>query len=129
MASRNKRVHKREKLALALLEAPTVAEAARRVGIAERTAFVWLKEPEFQRLFQEVKRRFISLALSRLEGITGEAIETLREIMNTGQGEGPRVSASRAILEMVLKLYEYEQLEERIAKLEEKLDEISRKTT
>lgn len=129
MATRNKRVHKQEKVALALLECPSIAEASRRTGVSEKTIYVWLKEPEFQELFREVKRRFISLALSRLEGITGEAIETLREIMNTGQGEGPRVSASRAILEMVLKLYEYEQLEERITKLEEKLDEISGKTT
>lgn len=118
MATRNKRQHKKEKLALALLEAPTVAEAARRVGIAERTAFVWLKDPEFQEVFSEVKRRFIALALSRLEGVTDEAIQTLREIMTTGQGESPRVQAARAILEMVLKLYEYEELEERIARLE-----------
>ncbi|MDI3543060.1 MAG: hypothetical protein PWP57_663 [Candidatus Atribacteria bacterium] len=123
MATRNKRLHKQETVALALLESPTVAEASRRSGVSEKTIYVWLKEPEFQEIFREVKRCFISLTLSRLEGITGEAIETLREIMLTGEGESPRVSASKAILETVLKLYEYEQLEERIAKLEERVNE------
>ncbi len=122
MATRNKRMHKREAVALALLEAPTVTEASRRTGVSERTIYVWLKEPEFQEVFREVKKRFISLTLSRLEGITGEAIETLREIMLTGEGESPRVSASKTILETVLKLYEYEQLEERITKLEERIN-------
>ena len=36
------------------------------------------------------------------------------------------MSASKAILETVLKLYEYEQLEERITKLEERLNENQR---
>jgi transposase len=122
MATRNKSRHKREKLAVALLESPSIAEASRRVGIAERTAYAWLKDPEFQELFAEVKRRFLSLSLSRLETLTDEAINTLREIMTTGQGESPRVTASRTILEMVLKLYEYEQLEERIARLEARIN-------
>ena len=126
MATRNKRMHKKEAVALALLEAPTIAEASRKAGVSERTIYVWLKTPEFQEVFREVKRQFITLSLSRLEGITGEAIETLREIMLSGEGESPRVSASKAILETALKLYEYEQLEERITKLEERLNENQR---
>lgn len=126
MATRNKRRHKREKVALALLESPTIAEASRKAGVSMRTIYVWLKEPEFQEVFREVKKQFISLTLSRLEGITGEATETLREIMLTGVGESPRVSASKAILDTVLKLYEYEQLEERITKLEERINEAQR---
>ena len=46
--SRNKGLHKKEAVALALLEAPTVAEASRRTGISERTIYTWLKIPEFQ---------------------------------------------------------------------------------
>jgi transposase len=122
MATRNKGLRRKEALAVALLESPSVVEACRRVGISENTAYRWLREDaEFQELFRGAKRRLLDLALTRLESITSKAIGTLEEILEAGTHEPARVSASRTILEMVLKLREHDEILERLEVLEKRI--------
>lgn len=110
---------KKELAVAALLQSATIKEAAEKVGIAEITLWRWLKEEEeFRNAFREAKREAVSLAISRVQQICGEAVETLREIMLTGQAESPRVQAARAILELALKALEIEEMEKRLEELE-----------
>lgn len=119
MATRNKSWRKKEALAVALLEAPSVAEACRRVGISENSAYRWLREDsEFREILRSAKKRLLDLALARLEGITAKAINTLEEILEKGTHEPSRVSSARAVLEMVLKLREHDEILERLEALE-----------
>ncbi|NSW76055.1 MAG: hypothetical protein HPY68_04640 [Candidatus Atribacteria bacterium] len=120
MVSHGPKLSRKKELAVAaLLQSATIKEAAEKVGIAEITLWRWLKEEEeFRNAFREAKREAVSLAISRVQQICGEAVETLREIMLTGQAESPRVQAARAILELALKALEIEEMEKRLEELE-----------
>jgi uncharacterized membrane-anchored protein YjiN (DUF445 family) len=119
MATRNKSLRKKEALAVALIEAPSVVEACRRAGVSTNSAYRWLREDtEFRELFRSTKRRLLDLALARLEGIVTRAISTLEEVLESGTHEPARVSASRTVLEMVLKLREHDEILERLEALE-----------
>ena len=119
MATRNKSLRKKEALAVALIEAPSVVEACRRAGVSTNSAYRWLREDaEFRELFRSTKRRLLDLALARLEGIVTRAISTLEEVLESGTHKPARVSASRTVLEMVLKLREHDEILERLEALE-----------
>ncbi|MFH1624557.1 MAG: hypothetical protein ABID54_05300 [Pseudomonadota bacterium] len=111
---------KKEQAVVALLEHPTVREAAQAVGIGEATLFRWLQVPEFQDAYREGKRQIVNHAISRLQQATVEAVETLREIMRDKEKPpSPRVTAAKAVLEISVKAIEMESLEARLEELEE----------
>jgi hypothetical protein len=61
----------------------------------------------------------VSQAVAHLQRVSGEAVETLRTIMNDDQKpSSARVTAARVILELSIKAVELEDLEVRIASLE-----------
>jgi hypothetical protein len=61
----------------------------------------------------------VSQAVAHLQRVSGEAVETLRTIMNDDQKpSSARVTAARVILELSIKVVELEDLEVRIASLE-----------
>ena len=110
---------KRQEAIAALLEFPTVREAAETVGIGEATLFRWMQNPEFQTGYREAKRRVVDEAVTRLQRSAGEASDTLRGIMlDTKTPASVRVSAVRAILDMAVRAVEIQELEARIEKLE-----------
>jgi len=110
---------KKHEAVVALLEHPTVKEAAQAVGIGEATLFRWLQVPDFQDAYREGKRQIVNHAISRLQQATAEAVETLREVMNDkGKPPSPRVSAAKAILEIAIKAVETEDILSRLEVLE-----------
>ena len=61
----------------------------------------------------------MSQAMAHLQHVSGEAVETLRTIMQDNQTpSSARVTAARVILDMSIKAMEMEDLEVRIAALE-----------
>lgn len=106
---------------LALLERPTVAEAADSAGVHRATLYRWLKEPGFQAVYREARREALSLTTARLQQISGEAVEALREIVGDRSQQGAsRVGAARCILDYAAKMTEMEDFGERLARLEER---------
>lgn len=104
---------------VALLEHPTVKEAAQAVGIGEATLFRWLQVPDFQDAYRECKRQIVNHAISRLQQATAEAVETLREVMKDKEKPpSPRVSAAKAVLEIAVKAVETEDILSRLEVLE-----------
>lgn len=110
---------KQEEAIAALLASPTLAEAARAAGIGEATLWRWLQQEDFRRRYEEARRELVRQALVYVQGVIGEAVKVLRQVMN-----GPaypataKVSAARTLLEAALKAGEAAELEERIARLE-----------
>ena len=103
----------------ALLTTPTLADAAHTVGIGEVTAWRWLKEPTVQTAYREVRRAVVTQAIAQVQRATGEAVETLRAVMQDPEAPASaKVSAARTILETAVKAVELEDLEARIAALE-----------
>ncbi|MFC1888844.1 hypothetical protein ACFL4G_03700 [Thermodesulfobacteriota bacterium] len=114
---------KKEGAIAALLEQPSIQAAAKQVGIGEVTLWRWLQEKEFQTEYREARRRVVDQAISRLQNATGEAVETLREIMlDKDKPASARVTAARTILDTAIQATEIGELEGRLAELEERLE-------
>jgi hypothetical protein len=106
---------------IALLEYPTVKEAAEAAGVHKATVYRWLQEPQFQAAYREARREAVSRATARLQQISGEAVEALREIVGDRSQQGAsRVGAARCILDYAAKMTELEDFGERLARLEER---------
>ena len=111
---------KQEALICALLLAPTLADAAHTAGIGEVTAWRWLKEADFQAAYREARRAVVQQAITQVQRATGEAVETLRSVMQDAEAPASaKVSAAKAILETAVKAVELEDLGARLAALEE----------
>lgn len=110
---------KKEAAVAALISAPTIAAAAAAVGIHEITLWRWLRQPEFKAAYEEAKRQALEAAIKRLQAVSGQAVETLHEVM-TDPTASPhaRVAAARTVLEMALKAYELQDLASRVEALE-----------
>jgi hypothetical protein len=110
---------KQEALISALLTAPRLADAAQTAGIGEVTAWRWLKDATFQAAYREARRAVVQHAIVQVQHATGEAVETLRSVMqDTEAPASAKVSAAKTILETSVKAVELEDLEARIMALE-----------
>ena len=103
----------------ALVGNATVVAAAVECGVSKRTLFRWLREPEFQKAFRRLQYAVVTQAHACLQGITADAVETLRELMNNREvPAGARVSACRATLTLAYDLIQAEDIQNRLETLE-----------
>jgi hypothetical protein len=99
----------------ALLATATVREAAELARTPERTAYHWLARSDFQKLYAQARRDALHQATSRLQAISGAAVEVLRTIMEDATMPAPaRVSAARAVLDTAIKAAELDDLQTRL---------------
>ncbi len=104
---------------IALLEYPTVKEAAQAAGVHKATLYKWLQQPAFKNVYREARREAITRVTARLQQLTGEAAEVLREVMNDPAQQGAaRVGAARLVLDYAARMTETEDLAARIEALE-----------
>ena len=103
----------------ALLTAPTMAEAAARCGISEKTLWRWSQNPEFAARYREARSRALEAAINKVCNSASQAADVLLEIStNKRASSSSRVSAARAIFEIAIKAQEFHELENRVAELE-----------
>ena len=120
MGHGNKLSRKKEQAIIALLEAPTVKEAAELVKINPATLYKWMALPEFEEAYREARHRAMGEAIARLQQASSEAVDTLRDVMGDQEATpASRVTAARAVLELGLRATELELVDERLARLEE----------
>jgi predicted DNA-binding transcriptional regulator AlpA len=120
MMGPGKITRRQEATIAALLEMPTTAAAAKVAGISEPTLWRWLQQPEFQEQYRNAKRRVVEQAITSVQKATGEAVSTLREIMNDKEAPtSSRVSAAKIILETAIKTVEIEGILTRLEALEQ----------
>ena len=104
---------------IALLERPTVKEAAEAAGVHKATLYRWLQEEGFQAVYHGARREVLRHVAARLQQISSEAVETLREVMadKTQQGAS-RVGAARTVLDYAVKATEQQEIIERLDRIE-----------
>ena len=67
MGHGNKLSRKKEQAIIALLEAPTVKEAAEMVKINPATLYKWMALPEFEEACRKARHRAMGEAIARLQ--------------------------------------------------------------
>ena len=109
----------------ALLEHPTIADAAKACGVSERSLWRLLQRDDFQQRYREAQRAVVDGAIAELQGATKEAVKTLRKNLNA---ENPFASnaAAIAILTQSMKAIEVQELQQRITRLEQSFEEKGR---
>lgn len=103
----------------ALLEEQNIRDAARRCRIPERTIYRWLSDPTFRAKYRQCSRRLLENAAGTLRAAAGEAVETLRALLKTGN-DSVRVRAAVALLGLAVKV-DTDELAVRLDALEDTL--------
>ncbi len=111
---------KKEEAIAALLTQRNVEEAARVAGIGTQTLIRWLKIPEFQAAYREARRAAFSQSNARLQQGCSAAVSTLLKIMvDANAPASTRVRAADRVLDRAKQAIEIEDIEVRLAALEQ----------
>jgi hypothetical protein len=111
---------KKEDAIVSLLSQRNVEEAARIINLPARTLYRWLKEPEFNAAYREARRTAFSQSVARLQQMSAAAVSTLGKIMvDANAPAASRVRAAHSVLDHAAKALEIEDLEARLAALEQ----------
>jgi hypothetical protein len=108
---------KQEKLIACLVTDRTAEGACRRANIAVTTYWRWMKDEQFVAEYRRARRGILENAVTRLQGLTTSAIDTLERNLNC---ENPSVEMRTAsvVLEQAIKGLETLDVENRIEMLE-----------
>ena len=115
-----RRNRQREQLILALLQQPGIEKAAAAVGISSVTAWRITKTQEFKEEYRQARREAFIQSLGRLQQAAGAATSTLMKIMvDPNAPAGSRVRAADRVLEHAQSALELEDIQVRLARLEQ----------
>lgn len=112
-----------ETLLISLACGSTVETAAIKSGYSKRTIYRRLEDPEFRRDLQKYRADMRNRASGMLSAASMEAVKTLLSLQASGHSNTARLGSARAVLEFGLKLDQATELEERMTKIEELLQE------
>jgi hypothetical protein len=123
MATNGNPTTKQQKAIAALLSAKDIQAAAAQAGVGERTLHRWLDEdPAFKTALRAAEAQVIDGVVRRLTGSANSALNVVMVIMlDSTTPVSVRLRAAIAILDQLIKLRELNDLEQRIARLEEQL--------
>ena len=111
---------KKEQAIAALLAKPSIPEAAKVVGIGERTLWRWLKDDSFKSAYSAARAEIVMLVIAEIQSSLTDAIKTLKEIvLNKEAPSSARVSAAKAMIDIGMKAVFDEDLKQRIEALED----------
>jgi hypothetical protein len=110
-----------EAFIIALACGATVENAARSSGIARRTAYKRMADPEFRQRLQSVRAEMVTRAAATLTAAAMEAVKTLLSLQQPSVAAAVRLGAARAVLELGIRLRESGDVEERLVALEKLL--------
>ncbi len=120
-----KKITRKRQLAIAaLLQQPTVKDAAAVAGVGEATLIRWLgQDNNFKLEYRQARRRILDQAITNLLQATGSAVETLMEIMmDKDKPPSSRVVCAKSILDIALKSVELNDMVARVEKLETQIN-------
>jgi hypothetical protein len=108
-----------EQAIAALLSHRSVEEAARAAGIGTNT-LRWMKKPEFKAAHREIRRTVLSHTIGRLKNAASAAATTVLKIMlDQNAPAATRLRAAEIVLDQAAKPDEMEDIEDRLARLEQ----------
>ena len=111
----------KEKALVALLNSPSIVEAANSSGLSEETFYRYLKDNDFKSDYRAAKRQTVEAAITRIQQLTGEAVETLQRNL-TCENPAVEVRAAQAILDSAIKGVEIDDILERLEVIEREFE-------
>ncbi len=113
----------RQVLAIPILAVePTVEGGAAKAGVSKKTAFKWLKDPDFKEKVDRQRREFAQGALDQLKVNAPKAVDTLVALLKADR-DSIKLRASMGILDFTVKALDFERIEKRVNDLERRLAE------
>lgn len=111
---------KKEEAIAALLTQRNVEAAARSVGIGANTLLRWMKDRDFDAAYRDARRAAFGQSIARLQQATSAAATTLLKTMiDANTPASVKVRAAEAIFNHAAKAIEIEDIEARVAVLEQ----------
>jgi transposase-like protein len=111
---------KKEEAIAALLTHRSIEEAARAAGIGTQTLLRWLKLPEFQAAYREARRAVMSQSNARMQQASSAAVSILLKILVDPTAPAvARLRAADRVLSLAHRAMEHEDIEVRVAALEQ----------
>jgi hypothetical protein len=111
---------KKEQAIAALLSHRNLEESAKAAGISAATLKRWMKLPEFKAAYLEARREVVFQTNARMQQNAGVAASVLFKLMaDPATPPSIRARTAQCILECANKSLELEDIEARIARLEE----------
>lgn len=110
---------KMEAAIIALIEQPTIEDAARAAQVSPRTLWRWLAREDFKRRLNEARGVVYDNSVNELKTACAVAVRTLRAVAEDASvSPSARVAASTAILSNCFKAVEQIELQTRLKTLE-----------
>ena len=119
--ARNVSKKRRDQLVIALAHGDSVRDAAKKAGVAARTAYRALEDTEFRSRVQEARKVMFEQALGAVASAGVSAAQKLNALLNANS-ENVQLGAARSVLEMGIKLRENTEMAERMTALEQLLE-------
>jgi hypothetical protein len=111
---------KQEEAIAALLTQRNVDEAAKSIGVTQQMLLRWMQIPEFDAAYRKARRAAFSQSTARLQQATSAAVSTLLKMMvDTNAPPSVRVRAADSVLDHAKQAIEIEDVEVRVAALEQ----------
>lgn len=113
----NKQERSKENALVILASSPTYAEAARLLEVDPSTIYEWLKDKDFVARLEQARNFIVSDAINKLKIHTTKAVDTLAFLLDD---ESPQIrrGAANDVLNHVAKLWELQEIEERLSTIE-----------
>lgn len=102
---------------LALIESPTVEDAARRAGVSRSILYVWLRDEGFKARLDAARAELFHEGLGALRGTTAKAARVMAALLDS-RNENTRRLTAVAVLGLGMKAHETIDIEMRLARLE-----------
>lgn len=110
----------RERAVLALLSEKSVTAAAKMAGVNESTLRRWLTEDEaFQANYAAARQATFEAGMSRVQALTGKAIDTLDELLGEKDYPNVRLGAARTVAELGIHQHDAETIMRKLDEIEE----------
>lgn len=116
---------KQEQLILELVSGKNIRDACKMININEATAYRWMKQPLFQKTYQDAKHIAYNEKLDTLRAGIGIAIKTLLQCMTSeAVPDAVKVRAAQVWLSHSLSVHHGDELQRMHAEILRRLDEL-----
>ena len=105
-----------------IVTSPTYTQACEKAQLNRTTFYEWLKNPEFKAELDRQREEIASEAFGVLSQSLTKAVETLVGLLDNADDRLKRLTA-KDIIDFIIRHKENEELEQRIAEIEQKLDQ------